>query len=445
VKKFVVGLVLIVLVLAGFFFFKPDKETEREEAPQVTAEAVARGSIRQVVETTGRIVSNLDVEIKCKASGEVITLPFDVSDPVKKGELLLELDPVDEERSVKQAEVQLTASRARLAQSEQNLKIVEERLKTDQKRAAADLKAAEAHAGDSQARSERLKTLLGKKLTSQEEYDSAQAAAIQSGAVLEKARITLEELKIQEMALEVERRDVELAETQVSLNGIALDQARQRLEDTKVVSPIDGVVVQRAVQTGQIISSGISNVGGGTTVMTISDLSRIFVLASVDESDIGAIRVGQRAMVTTDAYPDQRFMGKIVRVATRGQNVSNVVTFEVKIEVTGRNKSCLKPEMTANVELVVGESEDALLIPSAALFRRKKDRMVKVKATGGSVEERTVTVGITDGVNSEILTGLKEGEQIMVSEGGGDSRWRNDNSSRKMGRGMRMMVRGRRH
>jgi HlyD family secretion protein len=397
--------------------------------------SVSRGDIRQVVETTGRVESNLDVEIKCKASGEVTALPYDISDSVQKGGLLVELDPVDEKRSVKQAEVQLSASKARLDQAGQNLRIAEEQLKTEKKRVEATLKAAKARDGDTKAKSERLKTLLSKKLTSQENYDSAMAAAIQSEADLEKARISLEELAIEEMALELKRRDVDLASSQVQLNEISLEQAQQRLDDTKVVSPIDGVVVQRAVQIGQIISSGISNVGGGTTVMTLSDLSRLYVVAFVDESDIGRIKTGQKALITVDAFPDKRFRGEIVRVAMKGVTVSNVVTFEVKIEVQGKNKSLLKPEMTANCEIVIAEEIDTLVIPAEAVNRRRKERFVTIQKSDGTKEERSVTAGSSDGVNTQIIEGLQEGEQIILRKGEEESRWRQGGR----GRGMRNM------
>ena len=155
---------------------------------------------------------------------------------------------------------------------------------------------------------------------------------------------------------------------------MSLDLARQRLTETRVVSPVDGVVTQRAVQIGQIISSGISNVGGGTTALVVSDLSRIFVLAAVDESDIGQVRPGQRVKVTVDAYRNREFAGEVVRISPRGVNVSNVVTFEVKIEVTARDKELLRPEMTANVEILIDERPDALLAPSDAhLPARRQD------------------------------------------------------------------------
>src|SRR5262249_12618539 len=151
--------------------------------------------------------------------------------------------------------------------------------------------------------------------------------------------------------LEVRRQDIKLSEAQLRSDQVALANARQQLTYTKVTAPMDGVVAALNVQIGTIISSGITNVGGGTTILSLSDLSHIFVLASVDESEIGSVAIDQQAVITVDAFPGRRFRGKVVRIATRGVNVSNVVTFEVKIEVLGENKTLLKPEMTANVQI----------------------------------------------------------------------------------------------
>ena len=215
-----------------------------------------------------------------------------------------------------------------------------------------------------------------------------------------------------------------LAQSEVESDRVALSIAQQRLSDTKVVAPIDGVVTSRNVQIGQIISSGISNVGGGTTVLTLSDLSRIFVLASVDESDIGKVADGQTVLVTADAFPDKRFRGKVARVAPRGVSASNVVTFEVKIEVTGRDKLLLKPEMTANVEILIAQKDDVVLVPAEAVSRRKTQRIVVAVNDDGTTEDRPVEVGINDGFSVEILSGLKEGETVQVRKGEAESSWR---------------------
>jgi len=397
-------------------------DAAQEKLPAAPAE---RGSIALTVSATGRVVSNLDVDIKCKASGEVIRLPFDVSDPVKKGELLVELDPQDEARSVRRAEVALSASKARLEQARRNLEISERTLATERRRAEAALKSAEARASETRARAERARELLRGGLASREDFDAAETAAAQAAAELESARARLEDVATQERALEVKRQDVRLAETQVESDEISLADARQRLADTKVYAPMDGVVSTRDVQVGQIISSGISNVGGGTRVLTLSDLSHVYVLASVDESDIGKVRTGQDVQITVDAYPQERFHGKVVRIATRGVSTSNVVTFEVRIEVTGRNRELLKPEMTANVEIVAERRENVIVVPAGAVSRRGgREQVVTVELPDGSRVERVVETGISDGVRVEVVKGVSEGEKVVAESAGSASRWR---------------------
>jgi HlyD family secretion protein len=377
--------------------------------------------VRQAVTSTGRVVSNLDVEIKCKASGEVVKLPFDISQAVNKGDLLLELDPRDEQQRVRQAEATVRASQARLINAREALAIAEESLKTDRQRANATLSASQARARDARAKADRTRELQGKKLASLEEAETAETAAAQAAAEAENAATALEDIDNRGRTLEQARQQIRIAEAQVDNDQVSLDLARQRLADTRVVSPVDGVVTQRAVQIGQIISSGISNVGGGTTALVVSDLSRIFVLAAVDESDIGQARPGQRVNVTVDAHRNREFAGEVVRISPRGVNVSNVVTFEVKIEVTANEKQLLRPEMTANVEMLIDERADALLVPADATFRRGGRTWVFVPGAGGAKADREVRLGISDGRRTEVLAGLAEGETVLVQTP--DSKW----------------------
>jgi HlyD family secretion protein len=413
---------LIVVLIVGGLWVSLGRGEAQNPAAQPTTVQVTRGDIRLAVACTGRVVSNLDVDIKCKASGEVIKLPFDISDKVKKDDLLMELDPVDQQRVLHQAEVELSASQARLAIAKQNLTIAESTLTTDRKRAEATLQSAQVRAADTRAKAERMKQLLAKQLCSQEEADTAETTAVQSNSELTAAEVTMDELLIQEQALELKRQDVVLAQTQVESDVVTKTQTEDRLKDTKVVAPMDGVVVARDVQIGQIISSAVSNVGGGTTVLTLSDLSHLYVLASVDESDIGKVAEDQEAIITADAFPGKRFTGKVVRIATRGVNASNVVTFEVKIEVTGENRELLKPEMTTNVEIVATEKNDVLTVPAETVIRKGRKLLATV-VKGGKNEERTVEIGITDGMNTEVVSGLTEGETVVVHKGATDSRW----------------------
>jgi HlyD family secretion protein len=420
----------IVLVLAGagaagYFAWRAYAAKPVVKAAETTTAPVARGSIFQAVSSTGRVVSNLDVDIKCRASGQVIKLPFDISQPVQKGDLLLQLDPADQQRSVMLAEVALSVASAKLAQARQNLVVAEQTVITARGRAQATLQSAEIRARDARSKADRRRQLIEQGLGSQEEYDAAETEAAQAAADLETAHVQVEEVKTLELALEVKRQDVLLAEAEARSDQIALDNARQQLSYTTVDSPMDGVVSALNIQIGTIISSGITNVGGGTTIMTVSDLSHVYVLAAVDESEIGAVAVDQPVNITVDAFAGRRFRGNVVRIATKGVNVSNVVTFEVKVEVTSANKSLLKPEMTANVQIVSAQKDDALVVPAQALIRRQGKVYASVVAGDGPAQEREVKVGLSDGERTEVLDGLAEGDTVVVRNEPA-SRWRAD-------------------
>jgi HlyD family secretion protein len=442
-RRLSVVAVLAILGAAGVWTWKGRSAPESPEAARQQTALVERGSLRTAVAASGRVVANLDVEIKAKSSGEIVRLPFDLSDSVKKGELLLELDPSDEQRRLEQAEVSLAASKARLAQARQSVANAQSQATTGKKSATASVQAARARAAEAKAKADRAKMLWEEKLISQQEYDTARSSALQAAADVEVAAARMEESAVDQGTIELRRQDVLQAEAQLQSAQVDLTLAQQRVRDTLVHAPMDGVVTAREVQIGQIISSGISNVGGGTTVLVLSDLSRLFVLASVDESDIGSIAAGQSSLITVDAFPGQRFRGRVERIAPRGVNNQNVVTFEVKIAVLGRNKDRLRPEMTANVEIVTTEKDDALLVPAAAVVRSRNERLVTVVLPDGTTEERTVETGLADATRVEVTAGLAEGESVLVPEET-DSRWRRGQSDadRARQRAQRMMMSG---
>jgi HlyD family secretion protein len=420
--KKIVAVIIAAAVIAGGYYAWTHYNKPKLPTEVIITGKVERGPLRMLVSSTGKVVSNLDVDIKCKASGEIIALPHDISDPVRKGQLLIQLDPSEMQRMVDQSQASLAASQARLINTKESLTVAQQNLQTDRRRSDSALKAMEANAVDAQTKADRLKDLLAKKLASQEEYDTARTAAIQASTAMDQARVKIEELQTQERGHEQLRQQIRIAEAQVTNDLTALDLARERLNDTKVYSPIDGMVTARSVQIGQIISSGISNVGGGTTALTISDLSRIFSLASVDEADIGKVTVGQPAEITVDAFPGKRFTGRVERIAIRGVNVSNVVTFEVKIEVTSKDKGLLRPEMTTNVDIIVAARDSVLSVPSDAIVRKEGKPHVTVLKADGVKEDRTVEMGISDGQRTEITTGVAAGETVINYQGA-DSKW----------------------
>jgi HlyD family secretion protein len=425
--KKVIALILVLAAAGGGYFYWRVREAKADQpVSQTTTAVIAKGSIFQAVSSTGKVVSNRDVDIKCKASGEVIALPFDISQEVKAGELLLEVDPINQQRAVHLAEVALSESKAHQKQAEQNLLVAQQNIVTGRDKANAMVQSATVRARDAKSKADRRKQLLAQNLGMQEEVDAAETDAAQADADLANARVQLEEVKTQELALDVKAQDITLAQAEVESDQIALSNAQQTLTDTKVLSPMDGVVSALNIQKGTIISSGITNVGGGTTILTLSDLSRVFVLASVDESDIGHVAVDQEVNITADAYAGRTFKGKVVRIATKGVNVSNVVTFEVKIEVMDKRKILLKPEMTANVQIISAQRDDVLTVPAQAVSRKNKETVATVVKADGTNEERPVQVGLTDGEKWELVSGLAEGETVLVRKDEQQSRWRAD-------------------
>ncbi|GMW02107.1 MAG: hemolysin D [Candidatus Hydrogenedentota bacterium] len=441
VFRSIVALAVVVAAVAAVRW-KMDSTAATEAAEAaVTTEKVGRISIRQTSTPTGRVVSNLDVEIKCRASGEIITLPFDVSDAVKKGDLILELDPVDQQRLLQQSQAALSASRARLAQAEAQLRTAEVTLEADRIRAAANVEAAEAQALDAEAKAKREQQLLERKFSSPEGVETALTTAVQARTGVQTAKAQLESLRAQEIDLERLRQQINLAKADVEADEIALSLSELQLEYTRVYAPIDGVVSARNVQIGQIISSGISNVGGGTAVMVLSDLSRIFVLASVDEADIGFIKIGQDAEMTADSYPGVQFTGKVDRIATNGVNLQNVITFEVRIEVLSENKALLKPEMTTNCTIVIADKKDVLAVPVTSFVREKGQTFVAKPGPGGTKGDLVpVEIGISDSVYTEIISGLQEGDEIVVQDPEAESRWRAGEDQASNDRRGRMMM-----
>lgn len=444
-KKKTVIITIILLAVVGsawLLFFRDGDNANPEGNPEADQKyTVEKGTLSVLVETSGRVVPREEVEIKCKASGEVIKLPVDVSDIVKKGDLLVQIDPENEQRSVRRSKITLAVTEAKYMQAKLNLQIAENNLKTETIRTKAELLSVDAKVKESKAKHERLQQLLDKKMASHEEVDTARATYFQSLYNLESARARLEDLETEKVSIESKRQDIQIAEAQVESDKLLLSDAEKRLQDTTVMAPIDGVVAVRSIQVGTIIASGINNVGGGTTMMTLIDMSRIFVLAYVDESDIGRIKPGQRARITVDAYPEMVFPGEVVRVATKGVEESSVVTFEVKIEVKGRNRQCLKPEMTADVEVVAVEKDDVLLVPVTAIERRRGNTYVSLYNSETTIVQQ-VTVGDSDGEFMEIAEGLKEGDVVSAGSGSMSSRWQmSRDDARNMRRRERMQMR----
>jgi len=354
-----------------------------------TAE-VTRDTLEVSVGSSGIVEPLASVEVKSKASGEVLELLVDTGDYVEEGQLMVRIDP----RTV----------RNRVAQAD------------------AQLKAAEARRDIWQTQRDRAETLV--------------------------ARGTLTQTDLEQAALELAN-----AEAQVVSARVELENARIALDDTDIRAPITGTVISKPVEKGQVISSPTQDFAGGTLLMTMADLASVQIRALVDETDIGKIAPGMPSKVTVAAYPNQPFRGEVVKIEPQAVLEQNVTMFAVLVSIRNPD-GLLKPGMNAEVDVSVARREDVLTVPVMALRTARDlpttagligmdepdlrarlaadDRQAPVQRAasgadyrfggrfwvvlddGGEPRPVNVQTGITDLERVEIVAGLAESDRVLI-------------------------------
>jgi len=304
-RKVVIGGSAAVIILAAglYFGFGSGRTSAGKGEATQRAIQVVRGDLELTVSADGVVQPINKVELKSKASGQILEMNFVEGQTVKKGDLLIALD-------------QTTA-------------------RNDYDQAKADLELAEATALQQQNNDRRSEELSAKGLISQQDRDAARVEYVRAKSSLVKAKA-------------------------------ALSSADERLRDTRIHAPISGVILTKAVEVGQIISSGVSNVGGGTVLATLANMDEVYVEVNVDEVDIGRVTVDQPVTVTADAFPDNRYPGEVIRIAPQGATQQNVTVFPVLVQVQNKGGR-LKAGMSASADIEIFRKSDVLLLPNDAL------------------------------------------------------------------------------
>ena len=282
----------------------------KKEAPAPVYEAVTIGK-RDIIVTAqaaGAINPDTIVEVKSRASGEITELTVETGTLVRRGALLARIDRRVPQNRVSQAQAAADVAQARLRNAEAQL------------RRATELFASRA---------------------------------------------------ITEQELETTTLDVANSKAAVISSTIDLENAKIALEDTEVRAPINGTIIAKNIERGAVISSPVSDVGGGTVLLKMADLTLVQVKTFVDETDIGKLRVGLEANVTVDAYPNRPFRGELLKIEPQADTIQNVTMFPVLVRIDNKD-GLLKPGMSANVRIGVGERLGVLAVPNAAL-RTERD------------------------------------------------------------------------
>ncbi|HZP22611.1 MAG TPA: efflux RND transporter periplasmic adaptor subunit [Terriglobales bacterium] len=356
---------------------------------------VERGDITKSVVATGKVTPITKVEIKSKASGIVKKLYVDTGDRVKQGQVLAELDKVEIEAQVNSARAQLLSSQASLKSAE-----------ADEKRAEVDAQGVDIPT--LQRAYQRAKQMSHDGVISQSALDDSERSYIMAvnKRDVARAQLTVNKAKIAQAQAEVEKDEA------------SLKQFEEQLSYTTITAPIDGVVLSRDVEVGDAVSSILVLGSGATLVMTLGDTSEVYVKGKVDESDIGKVYLGQPARIRVETFKDKTFTGHVTKISPMGVEKDNVTTFEVRVSINNPGGE-LKAEMTANAEILLDEHHNVLMIPeSALLYDKDKNASVDIPFPSGKdgMKKVPVTIGISNGVKTEIAAGLKQGDQVVLQQ-----------------------------
>jgi HlyD family secretion protein len=292
-------------------------------APELAV--IERRSLEVQAEAAGQIEPIRVVEVKSKASGEILSLSFETGDVVQRGALLATIDPRDVQNALDQAR--------------------------------ADLEVAKARDATSKAQRKRTEDLRAANVVTAQELESSLLDEANSAAQLIKASTNLQ-------------------------------LAEERMKDVRITAPLDGTVIQKTVEIGQIIASASGNVSGGTTLLKMADLSQMQVRSLIDETDLGRIRAGMPVQVTVEAYPDRRFRGQVLKIEPQAVVDQNVTMFPVLV-MLDNNEGLLKPGMNADVVIEIATRENVVVVPNAAVVGTQD--AVAAGAVLGLNEEQVTT------------------------------------------------------
>ncbi len=379
-KKIIIGLlVLAVIGIIVFIVFK-----SRDTQIKYITEQVTLGDIKSAISATGTVNAVKTVQVGTQASGTIKELFVDYNSSVKKGQILAQIDPAVFEAQVGQARANLSAAKANLEKAQVLLR-------------------------DAKTTWERNKILYEKKFISKSDLDTSETNHLSATA------------------------QIKVALAQIEQSQAALESTSINLKYTRILSPVNGTVINRNIDVGQTVAASFQT----PTLFTIAqDLTKMQIDTNIDEADISSIKAGQKVNFTVDAYPDAPFVGKVEVIRNAPITVQNVVTYNAVITVDNSSLK-LKPGMTANVSIETQIKHGVLRLPSAAL--RFKPTLPQAK-NGASVDRTKlkslkgpmvwilddkkpkpvkVTIGITDGSYTELMTGnLTKGQPVIVDSVG---------------------------
>src|SRR2546426_7930428 len=391
-RRIIWGAIAVASLAGGGYGVKDALSQSRTIDPSKIVSA-ERGDLARVVVATGKIQPLSKVEIKSKASGIVKKLYVDYGERVKQGQLLAELDKVQLEAALRAAQANLQAAEA----ARDSAKAALERNKVDAE--GPDVPFLKLNM--ERARQMFKDGVMSKSLVEDAEKNYQLALNKQTSA---------------QRNLVVSQAEIAKSDAQVSQARASLENAQEDLRNSTIISPIDGLVLSRDVNVGDAVSSILVLGSQATLIMTLGDVSEVYVQGKVDEADIGKVFLNQPARIVVESFKDKKFTGKVTKISPLGKEKDNVTTFEVRVSIYNPGGE-LKANMSANAEILLEEKKNVLMAPEAAMIY-DKDRNAQVEipdAKGPNGKKKiSVKLGISNGVKTEILSGLNEKQKVVL-------------------------------
>ncbi|MBQ7632779.1 MAG: efflux RND transporter periplasmic adaptor subunit [Alphaproteobacteria bacterium] len=370
--KHIAYIILVALAIwCGQKIMRGNKTHEEFKTQPLTV-----GAITESITASGTINPLSTVSIGTQASGRIAEIYVDYNSEVKEGQLLALIDQDNAKANVAQREAALEIAKAQVEVEENNIKYFKKVL-------------------------DRISKLNASKYSTEKELEAAERDY--DNAV---AQLSLEKAQVKQ--------------AEASLNA-----AKTELSYTEIKSPVNGIVISKAVEVGQTVAASFST---PELFSVAEDLTKMQIEASVVEADIAKVKEGQDVRFSVDSYADEYFFGKVVQVRNEAVTTSNVVSYTVVIEIDNSNMK-LKPGMTANVEIITADVKDALLVPNQALrfymdeganAKRYQDRGVWV-IRDGKPQRISIKIGVSDDANTQIITDeIKDGDIVIIAKHGGD-------------------------
>jgi len=354
---------------------------------------VERGTIARSVVATGKIEPITKVEIKSKANGIIQKLNADIDLAVNEGDVLVELDREQLAAALRGAEANLLAARASLEAAEAQLQ--KNRVEAEGPEAEFARRAYE-----------RAQSLFSQHLIAQSALDDAHSLV----------DVADNRKRAAQSQLVVSQAKVAEARAQVAQAKAAAERAAEDVANATIRAPIRGTVLSRDVEIGSPVSSILNLGANATLVMTLGDITQVFVRGKVDEADIGRVRLGQPARIRVETFKDKTFNGRVTQISPMGVEKDNVTNFEVRVSIDNPGKE-LKANMTANAEIVLEEHADSLIVPEGAItYDAQKNAFAEIQSPGTKtgVTKVPVKVGVGNGTKIQILEGLKAGDKVVL-------------------------------